>query len=142
MQAMYEASQWGWNWESKQKELFSTQAAYLIGYRVTESQNIPVAFSHFRFDLDYERPVVYCYELQLEKECRRQGIGRFMLNTLESMAVNADIPLVVLTVFKHNEDAIAFFHSCGYLLDETNPDDKDYTILSKQMKTKSSNRES
>ncbi len=76
------------------------------------------------------------YELQAEPECRRKGLGRFMLQVLELLAFRAGLTKVILTVFKHNEAARAFFRSCSYTLDETSPeetllDSYDYEILSK-----------
>lgn len=59
-----------------------------------------------------------------------------MLQVLELLAFRAGLTKVILTVFKHNEAARAFFRSCSYTLDETSPeetllDSYDYEILSK-----------
>lgn len=107
-------------------------AWYLIA---STKEGKPIAFSHFRFDMDYGLPVLYwyykhltfsvlktytcayfpSYELQLELECRHKGLGRFMLQVLELMAFSANLRKVVLTVFVHNLNAVGFFKSHGYV---------------------------
>lgn len=133
MQHMYEESAWGWNEKQKFLEMTEDSAWYLIAF--TKDGN-PIAFSHFRFDMDYGLPVLYCYELQLELECRSKGLGRFMLQILELMAFKSNMKKVVLTVFLHNLNAVGFFKNLGYSVDETSPestleDQFDYEILSK-----------
>ncbi|XP_057338364.1 N-alpha-acetyltransferase 40 [Microplitis mediator] len=130
MKTLYEQSHWGWNKSSKHKELTEPTAWYLIAFLDDE----PVGFSHFRYDLDDKVEVLYCYELQLESKVRRQGLGRFMMNTLEALSVQSAMKKVVLTVLKHNPDAKTFFQSLGYKVDTTSPSDwenLDYLILSK-----------
>lgn len=58
---------------------------------------------------------LYSYELQLESKVRRQGLGRFMMNTLEALSAQSAMKKVVLTVLKHNPDAKTFFQSLGYV---------------------------
>nr|CAG4637546.1 EOG090X0MNC [Ceriodaphnia reticulata] len=133
MKQMYEESAWGWNEKEKFVEMTENSAWYLIAFNKDGS---PLAFSHFRFDIDYGLPVLYCYELQLELECRSKGLGRFMLQILELMAFKANMKKVVLTVFLHNLNAVGFFKSLGYSVDETSPlntleEQFDYEILSK-----------
>jgi len=139
MRAMYEESNWGWNGREKKNEMNDEEACYLIA-RDADSKK-PIAFSHFRFDMDYGDEVLYCYELQLESPYRSKGLGRFMMQVLELMAFSNHMLKVVLTVFKHNKDGMAFFKSCKYELDETSPEDNedeefDYEILSKFNKMK------
>lgn len=54
----YEAAG-GWDEEKKLKEM-TEEAARFILLRDTESKEL-VAFSHFRFDLDYGEEVLYWY---------------------------------------------------------------------------------
>lgn len=110
MKQMYEQSDWGWNWITKQNELTESTAWYLIA--TFDGKHI--GFSHFRFDIDNGVEVLYCYELQLEQTARRKGLGCFMMQALESMAFQNKMQKVVLTVFKHNPAAIPFFHTLGY----------------------------
>lgn len=131
MKHMYERSSWSWNATRKQAELTEEAAWYLIA----SCNDKFLGFSHFRFDVDHGDVVLYCYELQLEPEVRRKGLGRFMMSALESMASRNQMLKVILTVFKHNPSAIQFYYTLGYKLDNTSPPASahmDYMILSKQ----------
>ena len=101
-----------------------------------------LAFSHFRYDMDYDDEVLYIYEIQLEDSVRRKGLGRFMMQVLEVMAFKADMRKIMVTVFKHNPGAQKFFKDAlKYEIDETCPVDDvyeqyDYQIISKFNKRK------
>merc|ERR1712222_266020 len=73
-------AEFGWKEKDKREELWSDHAWYLIA-RTEEGK--AVAFSHFRYDMDYDDEVVYCYEIQVEKGYRRKGLGKFMMKVLE-----------------------------------------------------------
>lgn len=49
-------SDWGWDEKDKREEMMESAAWYLIAY---SSEGKPLAFSHFRFDIDYDYPVLY-----------------------------------------------------------------------------------
>merc|ERR1711936_1234598 len=135
MKEMYVKSEWGWNEANKKAELMEGAAWYLLA-REAET-NKPVAFSHFRFDMDHDDDVLYCYEIQLEESVRRKGLGKFMMKVLELMMMKADLLKIMLTVFKHNDVASKFFKEVlKYDIDETCPYDTvyeqfDYEILSR-----------
>ncbi|XP_014224465.1 N-alpha-acetyltransferase 40 [Trichogramma pretiosum] len=131
MKTYYEQSQWKWDAAAKQTELTEPSAWYLIAF----NENNMLGFSHFRFDLDNQAEVLYCYELQLEPSARRKGLGRFMMQCLEVMASNNQMQKLVLTVLKKNVSACSFFFKLGFKTDITNPsasEGLDYAILSKQ----------
>jgi ribosomal protein S18 acetylase RimI-like enzyme len=138
MKDLYEQCEWGWNDKVKKEEMTDDRAWYLIA-RTPEPESKPIAFSHFRFDMDYGDQVLYCYELQLEEEARRKGLGKFMLQVLELMGFSANMKKVILTVLKVNAEAKAFFTALKYTIDETSPEDNvleqySYEILSKMNK--------
>uniref|UniRef100_G3UEK8 N-alpha-acetyltransferase 40 n=1 Tax=Loxodonta africana TaxID=9785 RepID=G3UEK8_LOXAF len=83
MQSMYEQSEWGWKDREKREEMTDDRAWYLIAW---EDHSIPVAFSHFRFDVECGDEVLYCYEVQLESKVRRKGLGKFLLQILQLVA--------------------------------------------------------
>ena len=43
-----------------------------------------MGFAHFRYDMDFDDEVLYVYEIQLEEEFQRKGLGRFMMQVLKS----------------------------------------------------------
>ncbi|KAL0869245.1 hypothetical protein ABMA27_007516 [Loxostege sticticalis] len=131
MKKLYETCAWGWNKERKVEEMTDDNAWYLIAKSKSGSL---LAFSHFRFDMDFGEPVLYCYEVQVEAEGRRRGLGQRVLNVLERLARATRMRYVRLTALTHNPAASAFFRACGYSLDETSPPKEEaahYEILSK-----------
>ncbi|KAL1465337.1 hypothetical protein WDU94_004919 [Cyamophila willieti] len=137
MKQAYEDCDIGWNPKDKQEEMMDDRACYLVARHGSSGDT--VAFSHFRFDVDFAEPVLYCYELQLEKEVQRKGLGKFMMQVLELIAFKNNMSKVVLTTFKHNPDGLNFFYSLNYSVDDTSPEDVEgksdsfcYFILSKK----------
>jgi N-alpha-acetyltransferase 40 len=101
-----------------------------------------VAYCHYRFCLDDdEQPtsaVLYVYELQVASSERRRGWGKRLMQMMEQLARAADMPKVVLTVFKTNAPALQFYReTLQYDIDATSPSQyqerADYEILSKTM---------
>ncbi|XP_058443799.1 N-alpha-acetyltransferase 40 [Malaya genurostris] len=130
----YKSCSLGWQPKVKQSDLNKAWARYLVA--VDRKTRKPAAYSMFRFDLDYGRCVLYCYEMQVESEYQRKGLGGFMMRALEKMAQHYGMERLVLTVLKNNDDGVRFYQKLGYDVDETSPDKSDnaaYEILSKSM---------
>jgi len=127
----YRSCSIGWQPKVKQSDLNKHWARYLVA---VDKAKQPVAYTMFRFDMDYGCSVLYCYELQIEKEYQRKGLGRFFINALERMARHYQMEKLILTVLSNNEDGIKFFNSMGFVTDDTSPSQPtDYEILSKNM---------
>jgi len=45
-----------------------------------------VAFVHYRFVIDHDVPVLYCYEIQVEPEWQNRGLGGMLIDMLCEMA--------------------------------------------------------
>ncbi|XP_068117416.1 N-alpha-acetyltransferase 40 isoform X4 [Hyperolius riggenbachi] len=88
MQLLYEQSEWGWKEKEKREELSDERAWYLIA---RDELGAPVAFVHFRFDVECGDEVLYCYEVQLEVRVRRKGVGKFLVQILQLMANRFEI---------------------------------------------------
>ncbi|CAJ0961011.1 unnamed protein product, partial [Mesorhabditis belari] len=133
MQQLYSQSQWGYDPVSKKNELQATTARFIIAYN---SKGDKVGYTHYRFDVDFARPVVYCYEIQVEPTYQMKGVGSLLLHTLENLAKKTSMEHVVATVFAFNEKSLGFFHKNGYTTDDSCPDENqglDYLILSKRI---------
>lgn len=132
MQDLYEKSAWGWDETTKKEELFDENAKYLMAKNNDEKI---IGFTHFRYDVEANHPVLYCYELHIEEEFQRKGLGKYLMNLLLLIAFKFKLVKVMLTVFTHNTPALDFFMKClGFRRDETCPyeeEDKCYVILSK-----------
>lgn len=83
MEEMYRKSEWGYDEDLKKSELQATTARYII---VRNGAGKNIAFVHYRFVIEADQPVLYCYELQVEQEFQNQGIGSLLLNTIEKVA--------------------------------------------------------
>ncbi|XP_039403837.1 N-alpha-acetyltransferase 40 isoform X3 [Mauremys reevesii] len=113
MQTLYEQSEWGWKDREKREEMTDDRAWYLIAW---EDSSVPVAFSHFRFDVECGDEVLYCYEVQLESKVRRKGLGKFLIQILQ----------LVANRFEIDDTSPSMSGCCG--------DDCSYEILSRRTK--------
>jgi ribosomal protein S18 acetylase RimI-like enzyme len=140
---LYRNSSWGLDMVKKAEELQHRKARFLLAFASDENNDKELAsFAHFRFDYDDdEEPtctVLYVYEIHVESNYRRKGLGRRVMAILESVARQAEMQKVILTVFKKNESAMNFYiDSLGYRIDEYSPskfgEPADYEILSKSV---------
>lgn len=141
MKDLYNASSWKWNRQSKLNEFRRTTARHLIMFKENaDSIDVPIAFVHFRFELGYcSDATLYCYELQVEEEFRRIGIGRYLMNILETLAEKFRMKKVILTTLKKNIAASEFYTKVlKFSIDKNSPScfdqEVDYEILSKRTK--------
>jgi len=122
------------DWEDKREEMREDLAWYLI---VRTQEGAPVAFSHFRYDLDYGDEVLYCYQIQVKEEFRRKGLGRFMMKVLEMLMIKADMLKIMCTIFKKDLAETEFFiKTLKFDTDETSfldtvDEQSEYRILSR-----------
>uniref|UniRef100_A0AAF5RVR6 N-alpha-acetyltransferase 40 n=1 Tax=Wuchereria bancrofti TaxID=6293 RepID=A0AAF5RVR6_WUCBA len=130
MRAMYEISQWGYDEVSKKQEFQATTSRYIIARNET---NKPIAYLHYRFDIDFDSAVLYCYEIQVESEYQVKGIGSTLLSIAECLGKKMSMDKVMATVFAFNGNSLAFFHKNGFSVDSSCPDSGDYLILSKTL---------
>ena len=152
MGEQYKNSSWGFDLEEKKAELRHIKARFLALLGINEMNKISSeedgkavqdleGFCHYRFEYDDEdspsEAVLYVYELQIRDKYRRQGLGRKIMELLEKMAKEYEIPKVMLTVFFANEQAMDFYKNLHYSVDETSPsqfgEKVDYEILSKKI---------
>ncbi|PIO73340.1 acetyltransferase, GNAT family [Teladorsagia circumcincta] len=127
----YSMSQWGWDPESKKAELSATTARFIIA---KNEKGEPIGYTHYRFDMDHNTSVLYCYEIQVEERYQKKGVGTLLIQTLETLAEKTGMEKVMATVFAFNEKSLGFFHKLGYETDISCPDEnqgRDYLILSK-----------
>lgn len=129
MKSFYQESNDDYDPNEKRQELFSEQSRYLI----LCSKNDFIAFTHFRFDIDYGNRVLYLYELQINTKYQGQGLGTWFIEQLKILCQKTKMFKIVLTVQKSNIKAVDFYmKKCLFDFDRTNPDDEpvDYMILS------------
>ncbi|GIY27286.1 n-alpha-acetyltransferase 40 [Caerostris extrusa] len=134
MKDLYENSEWGWNEDDKLEELKDKDARYLIARDPTHKI---VGFSHFRFDVEVNYPLLYCYELQIDSQVQRKGLGRHLMSILTLLAYKFKLLKILLTVFKDNAAGLNFYRDkLSFGRDETCPYDEEekcYLILRKSV---------
>lgn len=136
MKHQYEGSDWGYDAGAKKHELFESDARYLLALDVEDCGAL-LGFVHFRFVADDDVEVLYVYEIQIAERAQRRGLGKFLMQILLLVARKQRMKLVVLTVFKTNVGALAFYREkMGFATDETSPgacgdQTQSYEILSK-----------
>ena len=134
-----DANQWGWDAAAKWSELAHDDARFVL---VRGGAGAIQAFAHFRFDVNDEdyasRAVVYVWELQVAKPFQGAGLGRRVMGLLQLVAEGFQLDCVMLTVFKSNARALAFYlDRLGYAVDDDDPikfdnPDECYHILSRR----------
>lgn len=93
------------------------------------------AFVHFRFDIEESIEVLYLYEIQLEKNVRKKGLGRYLMSLMETIAFHYNMKSIVLTVLRSEVNVMKFYYSLQYEIQSHSPDDDFYYILGKSSKT-------
>lgn len=101
----------GWQPKVKQADLNKAWARYLIA--TDESGHKNLGYCMFRFDFDYGSSVLYCYEMHVDAEYQRKGLGAFLLNAMEVMAKHWEMEKLVLTLLTNNVDAARFYERMG-----------------------------
>eukprot|EP01024_Parvocaulis_polyphysoides_P041426 TRINITY_DN3796_c0_g2_i3.p1 TRINITY_DN3796_c0_g2~~TRINITY_DN3796_c0_g2_i3.p1 ORF type:complete len:234 (+),score=22.49 TRINITY_DN3796_c0_g2_i3:170-871(+) len=135
MQEMYK-SVWGWNGNKKKRELFMKNGNYIIAF---DQQKIPAGYCIFRFENEGNSVVQYIYELQLEKQFQRQGLGKKLMDLAQKIGRKLEMEWIMLTTLTENQAAFNFYHKLGFEFDESDPqicdenDQPGYRIMSKYL---------
>ena len=140
MRSFYEST-WGWDRDSKTKELFSP-SSYFITLTTTDSEL--VAFAMFKFSWDDEDepefPVLFCYELQVAPKYQGCGVGKMLVEIQLKIAKIRNMWKTMLTCFKINCKAMQFYLKSGFGIDANSPSVHsavvDYEILSDKPRRK------
>ncbi|KAA1468231.1 acyl-CoA N-acyltransferase, partial [Dentipellis sp. KUC8613] len=155
MHTFYQGSSLGWSPKDKKAELFHQQSRFILvrdGLHPSDDSDTGsgiLAYTMFRFDEEDGDCVVYCYELQVAKTARRTGLGKVLMQCLHDIGRAWNMQKIMLTVFKINEPATAFYKSVGFEMDPFSPgyegseseesssdasdEECDYVILSKKI---------
>lgn len=104
----YKTCKLGWQPKIKQNDLNKNWARYLLATDIETQKHI--AYAMFRFDLDYGSSVLYCYEMQVEENYQRKGLGRFIMELLETIAKAWKMEKIILTILKNNSIASNFYN--------------------------------
>lgn len=141
----YRVSESGWSRSQKRKEMKLPDLRYLLLSDVSSNVS-PLGLAGFiSFMVTYEDgyEVLYIYEIHLCPAWQGKGLGRHLMDTVETIGANAGLTKSMLTVFKANERAVDWYRKSGYSMDEFSPParrlrggvlkDPTYVILSKPL---------
>uniref|UniRef100_A0A2P2LKX8 N-alpha-acetyltransferase 40 n=1 Tax=Rhizophora mucronata TaxID=61149 RepID=A0A2P2LKX8_RHIMU len=134
----------------KRREMVSPEAHYIFVHEASDAgvgvlgldERRLVGFVQFRFTLEEELPVLYVYEIQLERSVRGKGLGEFLMQLIVLIARKSCMSAVVLTVQKANVAAVNFYTSkLRYSISSISPSrvdpllgvEKSYEILCKAL---------
>mmetsp|Transcript_114 Transcript_114/g.105 ORF Transcript_114/g.105 Transcript_114/m.105 type:complete len:208 (+) Transcript_114:413-1036(+) len=129
---------WGWDRETKWKEMFSSLSNYILIVDQSEenernNEGDLIAFLHYQFTWDDEEEpeyaVIFCYELQIHIKYQKQGIGRFLMNILSHLCIQWKMKKIMLTVFKSNQEALLFYQKIGFKTDVNSPSKWGHEVL-------------
>jgi len=114
-------SSFGWDPSDKKKELFHPDSRYIL---IRPASGALVAFASFRFDVepdvdDVDEDIVYLYELQVASASRKLGLGRLLMQSVETIAARWKMRKVLLTALLENIDTLKFYARMQYILDST-----------------------
>ncbi|KAL7443569.1 hypothetical protein ACHAXH_005737 [Discostella pseudostelligera] len=111
----------------------------------TNEPLIVLGFIHYRYECDDDirpnHPITYLYEIQINQSHQKLGLGSRLLSLVEIISRRLQMKKLMLTVFRANINAMAFYDRRGYSIDQCSPsnhpatgggdNDCDYEILSK-----------
>lgn len=69
-------------------------------------------------------PVLYIYELHLQPQYQRHGLGKLLLTLVQSIAMNAGIEKIMLSVFRRNQNAWQWYFRRGFEVDAFSPENE------------------
>lgn len=108
----------GWDDRIKRTELFEDRARYLIAYNGDKA----IGFVHFRFEFDQNEYLLYLYEIHVEEEFRSKGLGKWLIQACEFIALKHKVELVMCTLFKENGGSVKFFYNLNYRPHPSSPE--------------------
>lgn len=152
MRENYEKSSWGWNeteklseWKhSRTRIIIVTNSDIIDSSTQVVSRVLPpedeeiIGFMCLRFETgaDKNECALYVYELHVDTEHQRQGLGGELMRMAKALAAEFKMDKIMLTVFRSNQPALQFYNKLKFITDKSSPEknESDYIILSSKIK--------
>ena len=146
MEERYDESGYGWDDEDKKGELDEKGTRFLL-VREKGWDNL-VAFAHFRFTVQGEvmdvmagKPAVFVWDVHVEEEYQRKGLGKHILTILELIARRENIDMISIPIQLSDTVASAWISKLkGYGPDTDlkktigfDPEEEGFQVFSKEM---------
>ncbi|KAK9471518.1 uncharacterized protein V1510DRAFT_420142 [Dipodascopsis tothii] len=120
---LYRQSALGWSSVDKQEEMREQGLIYVTLSQHEHHATRVLGFVSFMHTEENGEDVVYCYEIQLASRIQGLGVGKSLMQVVESYAAHCAAPKCMLTVFSANR-AVEFYRKIGYTLAENSPQDR------------------
>ena len=145
----YQQSETGWSINKKRKEMKLPELKYVLLFEhVFASDNSVtsrlIGFVSFMITYEDGREVIYIYEIHFVPDWQGKGLGQKLMTVVEDIGDSTGVEKAMLTVFKSNARAVAWYEKLGYVEDEFSPSarelrngtvkDPTYIILSKKFR--------
>ena len=144
----YRNSEMNWSKSKKRKEMNLPDMRYLILLEADakNDSDAKVAAGFVSFMITYEdgHEVIYTYEVHLAEAWQGRGLGKKLMQVVESVGRRVGVEKSMLTVFKANQRAVKMYDGLGYREDEYSPGPRQfrdgsvkeptYIILSKKVR--------
>ncbi|KAI9173173.1 hypothetical protein H9P43_007304 [Blastocladiella emersonii ATCC 22665] len=144
MEPIYDEAE-QWDDANKRRDMDAPEQRFLV---LTDRATSHVAaLLMFQFstddhpDFDWEVPVGYLYEVQVRAAFQGRGLGAFLVRVADAVGRENKMEKLMLTVYKVNTAAIAFYRRLGFAIDgispsnyvddDGNPLDEPYEIMSR-----------
>lgn len=162
MREAYEKSSWGWDEESKMAEWKHSRTRIILVFKRAAgdpSKNVIfhelppeenaggdeigdnelIAFMCFRFEVgaDKSESALYVYELHVQRDFQRQGLGDELMRMARQFAFEFKMEKIMLTSFRSNQQGLQFYNKLNFITDKSSPakNESDYIILSSKVKS-------
>lgn len=99
---------------------------------MSHTASVVIGFASFMLTHAPPEPVIYLYELHLQPTYRALGLGAHLLRRVEDIGRSVGVQRAMLTVFKSNTDARAWYANKGWDVDSTSPADVELRRGSRQ----------
>merc|ERR1712166_1097792 len=101
-----------WDDQEKRNDFKEHDARFVV--LSSKADAALAAFMHYRFVIEEGAAVLYIYELQVSPNFQRKGLGAALVQISERLGRLHQMGGVVLTCFRHNTNAMAFYSALGY----------------------------
>lgn len=151
----YKNSETGWSRSKKRREMKLPDLRYLLLLEASPATAAAAGgpedaltglagFISFMITYEDGHEVIYIYEIHFHPRYQGKGIGKVLMQVVETVGSGVGVRKAMLTVFRSNQRAVEWYGRLGYGVDEFSPEvrrlrggkvkEPGYVILSKRLR--------
>lgn len=116
MKTFYENA-WGWDAEVKESEMYHEDSRFIIAFY----KDHPIGFIHFRMELEDGEASLFIYDIHVEDELQRNGLGKWLVQIVEFLGLKLGYDSILVSCLKENTAGRKFFRKMNYTLHKQSP---------------------